>query len=147
MGITHVGRIENGWWMIKARLYYEGKTYQKELDFIIDSGAETTVLSDQDARKLGFGFDKLPNSYEAEMGGAGSCKGRPLFNAGIVFSDDEIKNHMEPCIKIYIPDPETYRTGENLIGRDILSLYDIITNNESRIITLKGVKNNYMTVP
>jgi hypothetical protein len=125
MGRTTVGRIESGWWMVKARLHCNGKIYPKEIDFFIDTCAEYTVLSDQEAKPLGLGFDTLTGVEKIDISGAGKCMGRPLLNAGIVFSgDDKIKGFfLEICPKILVPDPKDYHARCNLIGLDILKHY------------------------
>lgn len=146
MSIKITGRIEaDGTWKIKARLYYNDKTYPYEIEFLIDSGAETTLITDKEARRADreFGYYSL-KTKEVEIGGAGSCMGRPILKAGIVFSEDGKMKDPELCRTIYVPDPKAYRTGANLIGRDILGLYNVYTNIKLRKIVLKRIQTSYM---
>jgi hypothetical protein len=131
MGIIFEGRIMfDGTWRIKGQLYYNGQTYPKEIEFLIDSGAESTLITDNTAKKadrdLGYHALKTP---EVQMGGAGSCMGRPIFKAGIVFSNKDGVTDLKLCQKICVPNPKDYRWGAtNLLGRDILNQYNIRTN-------------------
>lgn len=86
MSIQITGKIEiDGTWQIKARLCHNGNTYPNEMKFLIDTGAESTVICNKDAKRLNpdFAYSKL-TTEEKEMGGAGSCNGRPIYKVGIV---------------------------------------------------------------
>lgn len=147
MSITHIGYFaDDGFWRIKAKLNYEGKTKQNILDFLIDSGSATTIISPQDADEMGIGFDTLIDARETNLYGAGACKGREILNPiGIVFFENsEVENLVEPCIKIYVPDPEIWKSG-NILGLDILNRYNITTDIENNKIYLTSIKDNYMT--
>ena len=144
MSIRIIGRIEvDGTWRIKAGLCHNAMIYPTEMEFLIDTGAESTVICDKDAKRLNLGYHTL-KTKEVEMGGAGKCMGRPIFNVGIVFSENGENKDPEEISKIYVPDPETYRTGANLIGRDILEYYNVFTNWDLRKVVLKRRKTNYM---
>jgi len=147
MQIVHRGYIKDGWWMIKARLYYNKKLYSTEIEFLIDTGADKTIVSDQCAKRLGLGYDGLSGEFKTVLRGVGKCQARPLPNSGLVFSEEcGIKNLVEPCTTIFVPDPENYESA-NLLGRDVLNQYNVIANNKQKLIVLKRVKPNYMTLP
>jgi hypothetical protein len=136
-----VGKIQSdGMWIINVKLCYNKKLYTKEITFMIDSGAQETVLSNLEAKELmGIGFDDLPEENEISIEGFVDCKARPLLNPLIVFSEEL----MEPCARILILDPNKFNKRANLIGRDILNQYNVVTNMKHRQVTLIRLEDNY----
>jgi hypothetical protein len=144
LSIRIAGRIAvDGTWRIKAQLYYNARIYPNEMEFLIDTGAESTVICDKDAKRMGLGYHSL-KTKEKEMGGAGHCMGRPLLKAGIVFSENGKINNPDEVRQIYVPHPKDYRTGCNLVGLDVLGFYNVFTNIKLRKVVLKRIQTAYM---
>jgi hypothetical protein len=141
------GRISEDLWRIDAKLYFNGKTYPDTIEFLIDSGAQATILSSSDAKTLKIKFDDLEGSKEIEIIGYGKCPARQLFNAGIVFSSEDDEDLLEPSPKIYLADGQNNHSGYSVIGQDILSRYNVVANNKTKKVYLILITNSYISIP
>ena len=142
------GRISEGLWRIDAKLYFNGKTYPDTIEFLIDSGAQATILSSSDAKTLKITFDGLEGAKEIEIIGYGKCPARQLFNAGIVFSsEDDTEDLLEPSPMIYLADGQNNRSGYSVIGQDVLSRYNVVANNKTKKVYLILITSSYISIP
>lgn len=109
-------------------------------EFIVDTGADRTILGYPDALKLGIDTSKLKKIKVSGVGGiANACI---LKNVGLLFLDEDKKRrnkslHLEPLDEIIIL--PTLR--ENLLGRDLMNLFSVSKDFYNRKIELK--RNDY----
>jgi hypothetical protein len=114
---------------------------------MIDSGAESSMLSLLNAKKLGIDVRSLPRKKDLRGLGGGICKARILY-CNFAFPEEvggKIKYHIEPC-HVFIGEEKEHCQG-NILGLNILNRFNICTDFENGTISLvriEGARPNYM---
>jgi len=108
------------------------------IDLIIDSGAETSILSPDVAKTLGKGYDALPDNDKREIGNSGECYSKVLMGASFIFECPADNSEIvETLPKLRVPDPNSWKRNYSLLGLDILKKYRIIADYRRRKVILK----------
>jgi hypothetical protein len=110
------GYFKDGFWKVKSQLYFNGERNLTEVDFIIDTGSEITVLSPITANKLGIRFDDcLSNDEELDIEGPSKFKPKKIQSTshiGIIF---RVKNWPDDImIQDVVPDKSS-ETSHNML--------------------------------
>ena len=92
--------------------------------FLVDTGADNTVLSRPDARDLGMDYRSLPNGKGAV--GVGRAKTKVLHEDIYLIFHADTGLHQERLNKIEI----LLREIPSLLGRDIIQKFRLVLTNE-----------------
>jgi len=120
-----VGRFGNtsGAPYLEARISIPRLTLTGLISFLVDTGADGTVLMPADSRKLAINFGSLRNPVTSE-GIGGAAKG---FNEQIIlsFSDRKFIYSYLFTAEIAAPTPHNHRFP-SLLGRDVLDQWRFV---------------------
>jgi hypothetical protein len=111
------------------------------VEFLIDTGATRTTLSDKDAIRLGIDYEMLEKLPEGMLGIGGSVDTYILKNAKLIFHKQDKTVHEETldciCILKHSILTERILRIPSILGRDILNKYALIYNRkrEAALIT------------
>jgi len=133
---------EDGFWKIEARLHFDSKEYPNKIEFLIDSGSGSTILSPHTADELGIAFDDLKYYNKLQLMGPTGCMGRQLPGANLIFNTKSV-NILELCPRMYMADPQKWESDYNLIGQDILKSFNVVSNNKTKIVMLILSRDKY----
>ncbi len=130
----------NGFWRIHCKIRFDDEVDPRPdiIDLVIDSGAEISILSPDDAEKLGKGYDTLPTNNQRSIGNSGKCNSRILIGASFVFEcPGEDREIIETLSELRVPDPNSWARPYSLLGLDILNKYRIIVDYRDKKVILK----------
>lgn len=100
------------------------------IEFIIDTGASRTTISDRDAIKLGIDYSKLEKLPEGTLGIGGSVDTYIVSQPELIFVTSDGKHHVEKLDRIYVLKhrrvDEKIKRIPSILGRDVLNKYIII---------------------
>ena len=119
MSLTGQFKDATGIPSIEARVAFPDFDLAAKILFLLDTGAETTLLMPRDARRLGIDFGRLTPSFDLVSGVGGAIR---LYraDASLIFSDDENAYVYQATLAIAEPNPDA-ATLPSLLGRDILN--------------------------
>ena len=120
-------------------MQFNGETHPRPdtINLMIDSGAQTSVLSPDIAEKLGKGYDTLP-TCDGSITGVGTSKYRVLAGASFIFHCPAENREMEETPpELRVPDPKSWQRHYSLLGQDILKRYRVIGDYGRRKVMLK----------
>src|SRR5437016_5956007 len=117
---------------LEARVAFPRLNVRGLVSFLVDTGADGTVLMPADSRKLGIDFRNLRNQTITE-GIGGAAKG---FNESAILSFTDRRYVYSYLVKIEIAAPTTrnYRFP-SLLGRDLLGKWRIVIDTYQRKLT------------
>lgn len=129
--------------------YRKAKEFPPFLTFLIDTGADTTMINSIDAEKLGITyrasvpfFGKHPLEEGMVVRGVGGkIKTYIVKDVRLILKtslNNHVEFHTEYLDHICIPEGEVMEIP-NLLGRDILNLFNISYNNTKEFIDLSRV--------
>ena len=126
-----------------GKLVIEGKTNPETISFLLDTGADATVIDPLDAVRLGIDIDNLEESRERIEGVGGSCKTHVLEIEKIKFfhinDGGKIEYHTENVPRVLVGDPEVWAVG-SVLGKDVWSNFNIRTDIEHNSFELIRIK-------
>lgn len=118
---------------VQGRLIVPNLRFSGTVDFLIDTGSDTTILHPGDAIDLRFPFDMLANPVEViSVGGVQNYYSE---NGIIVFDGAGTSLEMEVELFVAKPRPELEEL-DSLLGRDILNQFGMEYNFPRRRIWL-----------
>ena len=118
---------------LEARVSFPRLGIRGLISFLVDTGADGTVLMPMDSRKLGVDFHSLRNPRTPEGIGGPANAFREL--AVLSFSDRRyIYSYLIP-VHIIVPTPHNIRFA-SLLGRDILKSGHFVLNVAKKKVTL-----------
>jgi len=130
---------ENGAIIVPALLIIQELGIAQEMTLELDTGAEATVISEGDARKLGLDYSKLEKGGPA-LGIGGMAQTYVVKGAALSFISDGwlIVKTMErlEVLKHEVEDPvlqKALQTLPSLLGRDVLGRKFVITSDGKNI--------------
>ena len=103
---------------VKARLHLPGLGVLGDVDFLVDTGTDTTILHPTDADDLHCPFDELSNpSISTSAGGPHTYYAE---SAVVSLYDGEIRHDFR--VNLHIGKPHPITDGlDSLLGRDVLN--------------------------
>jgi hypothetical protein len=129
---------DSGRWMIEARLFYNDIFRPEFVSFIIDSGADISMLSPTHAMNLKIDIESLPRRRKNVSGlGGGECKVRKLYAkfAFPISFDGRMSYLFEDCYELLIGEKDG-KCWESIIGQDILKRFNLKANVKNHEIIL-----------
>jgi hypothetical protein len=107
--------------------------------FLVDSGADRTVLSATSFSKLG--FSGKPPSHGVALQGIGGVSGHVQANTVLEFSrDDGGAVHVRGEFAAFTDETAT---DLNILGRDVLNNFDVILSNRRNEVLLLAPNHQY----
>ena len=108
---------------MRGRLIIERFAVDDHVDFLVDTGADSTVLHPMDGKRLGCRYDLLQGAPRSVygIGGSQDCYSE---EATIVFDDDDGRFAFHLAIDIILPDPNPEAVVNelpSLLGRDFIN--------------------------
>ena len=103
---------------VKARVSLPRLGVVGEVDFLVDTGTDTTILHPTAAKDLRCPFDEL--STPVDVTSAGGAHTYYAENAVVSFYDGEVRHDFRISLHIGKPDPVTDGL-DSLLGRDVLN--------------------------
>jgi hypothetical protein len=122
------------------------------LDFLVDTGADYTLINAIDAEKLGIKYhtsaqdqniatyDGIPLAAGPTMGGmGGGIRTYEIRNVSLFFvtwgRNRIVESHEEPLPCLYVPEG-TVRQIPNLLGRDVLERFNLTMSATDKMVEL-----------
>jgi hypothetical protein len=105
------------------------RTYAS-VEFLVDTGATRTTISDRDAIRLGIDYGMLEKHAEGMLGIGGTVETYTLKNAKLLFHKKDKKTHTETletiCFLRHAQLNEKILRIPSILGRDILNKYALV---------------------
>jgi len=126
---------------LEARLALPHQNRWRLCPFIIDTGAERSVLMPTDSRLMG--VDRSGLQRDATDGIGGHCDGYNSF-AFIILHDEETSFLHNFRINVFIPDesPDLFRIDSSILGRDVLDRLRLVYDKPNNRVTLDNFLAN-----
>ena len=103
---------------VRCRLHLPRFQAVEEVDFLVDTGADTTILHPEDGYRLKCPFDELSNPVDVT--GAGGQHTYFTEPAIVSLYDGETRHDLR--INLYVGKPHPVTDGlDSLLGRDVLN--------------------------
>ena len=103
---------------VRCRLHLPRLAIIEDVDFLVDTGTDTTILHPEDGSRLGCPFDELSNPVDVTS--AGGLQTYYAETAVVSFYDGEVRYDFR--INLHIGKPHPVTDGlDSLLGRDILN--------------------------
>ena len=99
------------------------------VEFLIDTGATKTTISEKDIIRLGVDYEALERLSKGMLGIGGAVDTYLLKDANLIFRQENKKNHVEQLSLCFLKHSEVNERIlriPSIIGRDILNKYTII---------------------
>ena len=113
---------EDGEPYVRCRVHLLKFTLVEEIDFLVDTGSDTTILHPEAGIKLGCPFAELSNPLDVT--GAGGSHTYYAEPAVVSFYDEDTRHDFRIDLHIGKPDPVTNGL-DSLLGRDVLNELDM----------------------
>ena len=112
-----------------ATMVMEDLGIKSPLEFLIDTGASRTTISDKDAIRLDIDYSKLEKHLEGTLGIGGIVKTFIIRDVKLVFATEDGKLHEEELEKVYVlkhekPSEKILRIP-SILRRDFLNKYKV----------------------
>lgn len=109
---------EDGEPYVRCRVHLPRFSLVEEIDFLVDTGSDTTILHPEAGVRLGCPFDELSNPLNVT--GAGGSHTYYAEPAVVSFYDGEARHDFRIDLHIGKPNPITDGL-DSLLGRDVLN--------------------------
>jgi hypothetical protein len=117
---------------VEARVLFPRPALRGLVSFLVDTGADGTVLMPADSKKLGIDFSSLGNPTTSEgIGGAA-----PGFNETVALSFSDMRYIYSYILKLEISVPTKHNNRfPSLLGRDILKQWRFVMDTDHKQLT------------
>ena len=109
---------------IEGRLILPRLNIQGDISFLMDTGADTSMVMPGDAKRLGLPFDMLQG--DRECGGIGGTIHHFVERGIIVFTDPQVMLYAYDLEVSIMPDDPDMEEVPSLLGRDVIDRWRII---------------------
>ncbi|CEG13696.1 conserved hypothetical protein [groundwater metagenome] len=123
---------------------------EKDIKFLVDTGAERTVICEGDSVEIGVDYEKLERA-ERDLGGIGGKVETYTIEAILKIEPDFVDKRkilvIRNKIPKYLPDEEKkrlknlYRRIPSLLGRDIISLFGLFIHEKTESVLIRTYAN------
>ena len=100
------------------------------VEFLVDTGATRTTISDKDVIRLGIDYEALEKLGKGMLGIGGAVDTYILKEAKLIFRQENKKNHAEPleslCFLKHYEVNERILRIPSILGRYILNKYTLV---------------------
>jgi len=124
---------------VNALLTCETFNIRHPIEFLIDTGASRTTLSDTDATRLGIQHQKLARLREGTTGIGGVVATFTPPRVKLIFKTIQ-DTHIEELPRVFVlrhkKGDENIRRIPSLLGRDILNKFRLLLDKERGVVTL-----------
>lgn len=103
---------------VRCRLHLPRLSIIEDVDFLVDTGTDTTILHPEDGSRLGCPFDELSNPVDVTS--AGGPHTYYAETAIVSFYEGEARHDLRIDLHIGKPNPATDDL-DSLLGRDVLN--------------------------
>lgn len=119
-----------------CRVYLPNLDRRALVPFLIDTGADHTVLHPQDSLRL-LGSDEIRASPDPiAFGGAGAGTPHHPLQAELVFLNEDQRSTFTVALTVFVAEPPHNEEVESLLGRDALDSFVMHFDQRARTITL-----------
>lgn len=127
---------------MEDRLVIPHQNLWRNCPFIIDTGAERSVLMPIDARLMGVDRRQL-HDPDASDGIGGRCEGHNAFAFIVLFDPDASVLH-NFRVKVFIPDEsrDLFRIDSSILGRDVLDRLKLTYDKPHQLVTLDELRSD-----
>jgi hypothetical protein len=120
---------------VSAIVYLPAFGARAAVTFLLDTGADVTVLHPQDSLRLLTASQIRGLSNPLSIGGAGAGQPHYPIEASLIFAHDDPRVTSVPRT-IYIAEPSHNVDVESLLGRDVLEEFIVYFDQRAQILTL-----------
>lgn len=127
---------------VEGRLVIPHQNLWRHCPFIIDTGAERSVLMPIDARLMGVNRRRLTEA-DASDGIGGRCEGYNSL-AFLVLFDEEANRLHNFRIKVFIPNEQRdlFRIDSSILGRDVLDRLKLTYDKPHGLVTMEDLRSD-----
>ena len=130
---------------LEGRLIFPRLRIQGDISFLVDTGADASLLTPLDGRRLGIDYSTL--NGDAEAWGIGGLSHNFLEEAILVFSEPGVALYLYTMdLDIAVPSPEIPDDLPSLLGRDILDHWRMTYSPLKKNLTFKVLEADH-TIP
>jgi predicted aspartyl protease len=109
---------------VEGRLFLPRLGISGDVSFLLDTGADSSILMPGDARRLGVDFSRLSGSRDCVgIGGIASCFVEPAL---MVFNDPGVALYVYELDLDIMRDDPNIQDVHSLLGRDVLDQWRIL---------------------
>lgn len=117
---------------------------QGSVEFLIDTGASRTTLSDEDAFSLGISYSKLVKLRQGLVGIGGTVDTYQLSDVEFIFRTETGSLHSEQFSEIFVTRHSQHSQRQarrtlvlpSLLGRDIIDRFTLVVSKPQRYVFL-----------
>lgn len=121
---------------VLATVYLPQFDRRATVTFLIDTGADVTILHPQDSLRLLVQHEILSLPNPQPIGGAGAGANHYPVDAVVQFLQDDGRLHAI-SLRVFVPDIAAHNVGlESLLGRDALEHFAVYFDRRAQVITL-----------
>ena len=114
------------------------------VEFLVDTGATRTILSDKDVIRLGLDYAELDKLQGGVLGVGGTVDTYILTDAKLIFNAEKIIQQ-EPLEQLYVLKHNSLNDKilriPSVLGRDILNKYGFIYDKRQEIVYISDKKS------
>jgi predicted aspartyl protease len=109
---------------LEGRVYFPRLKLQSDISFLVDTGADRTIIMPDDAKRSGVDFNQLTGNED--IGGASGHMNTFVEHAIVVFADTKVALYAYRLDVLIAPAGQDLSRTPSLLGRDILDRWRMI---------------------
>ena len=133
---------------VRARLRFPRLGVQDWVEFLVDSGADRTILHPGVNLAIRIPYHRLRSGSKGIATGIGGSRNYYLEPCVLVFEDDQ-SDLLQCRLTIFIADSTESELVPSLLGRDFLNLCDVRLNHARNLVALEplNVDSSFIRPP